>query len=150
MADASNNQAANFLQDIEAKRERFNPESCPPDLHPIGIFVGKPNSNNHRFRVAVLCADNYPSKQMVLTAWNWWQSGGYIESIMVAIHGDTATLWGPQREDPRIWRNLPFEAVERLCIEVLRQPGPESSLRFPMQNAAMIFQCWKMIIPIDF
>ena len=134
MADPHSDPALEFLDQSDATRVHLDPDGCPAPLRPVGIFAGRPNSNNHRFSLVILRSDEAPSPSVIRRAWKWWQGGKYIESVMIAIHGEEATLWGPQREDPPVWPKLKVSELQTLCEEILRQFGPDQALRF-LQDA---------------
>ena len=134
MARTHHDHTTGFLAGTDTPRRHLNGEGCPPQLTPEGFFLGKPNIWNARLEITLFGAGQRPSGETVRRAWNWRGRDSAAPVVMIAIHGERATLWGPQREDPPVWSDLPVEAVERLCIEILRQLGPEQALRF-LQDA---------------
>jgi hypothetical protein len=113
-----------FLDDINPRRIQLRDR---PNLRPTGLYLGQ---GNLALEIVTLSGTGEPSPPALKDAWRERLAGRAVPLLLVAIHGDRATLCGPAGEDPPIRPGLDLGQVERMCHQALAQPDRNAALRF--------------------
>lgn len=98
-----------------------------PGLSPVGLYIG-PGALG--LEVAVYRSDTRPSAVTLQGAWRARRGARAAPVLIVALHGEKASLCGPTGEDLPVHVDKDAGAIERLCI---------SSLKLPDRHAALVF-----------
>ena len=113
-----------FLDDLSPRRIQLRER---PNLRPLALYLGQ---GNLALEIVSLSGTAEPSPPALKDAWRERLAGRGVPLLLVAIHGDRATLCGPAGEDPPIRQPFELGQVDRLCRQALAQPDRNAALRF--------------------
>ncbi len=84
---------------------------------------------NAPLEVLVAEAGSPPSATTLRSAWKARSAGRAAPLLLIALHGERASLCGPAGDDPPSYLDLDRGQVERICREALEQPDRHAALR---------------------
>ncbi len=92
----------------------------------VGLALGQGASP---LEVVVASTTAPPDATALRSAWKARNAGRAAPLLLVALHGERASLCGPAGDDPPAYLELDRGQVERICREALEQPDRHAALR---------------------
>jgi hypothetical protein len=95
-------------------------------LDAVGLALGLGPS---ALEVLIAACATDPNPAALRSAWRARNAGRAAPLLLVALHGQKASLCGPTGDDPPAYVALDRGQVERICQEALEQPDRHAALR---------------------
>jgi hypothetical protein len=96
----------------------------------IGLYVGPGQLG---LEVVAYVSATKPNAGAMQEAWRDRRAGRSAPVLIVALHGDEATIAGPSGEDLPVHTGIDTSTAERLCRAALEQPDRHAALLFLAQ-----------------
>ncbi len=100
--------------------------ALPAPFNSCDLALGQGSSP---LEVLVSSTSSPPNAAVLRSAWKARNAGRAAPLLLVALHGDRASLCGPAGDDPPAYLDLDRGQVERICREALEQPDRHAALR---------------------
>ncbi len=111
-----------FLEDYVPVRVQLK---LAAGLELRGLFLGQ---GNQALEVLAVVAATPPKFETLRKLWTERLGGRAVPLLLVALHGDAASICGPTGDKPPI-RQIEVAQAERLCRKALAEPDRNAALR---------------------
>jgi hypothetical protein len=105
------------------------PLTLPPglDWSPVGVYLGKGGGN--MLEIAVVKCLSRPAKSDLRAAWKFRRKTRASPLLLIALHGDKASLIGYTSDHLSAWHDLDIQTVERIALAALDALDRHAAIR---------------------